>query len=341
MRVQILKDNLKRISNQKFMLDLLNRNIKRIIPQAKIIREIKIKTIKFNQIVKGKEQLTVKYITEYVDEENITQVKIMVGKAHRTGDREKTYYIRKYIWEKYFYKTKRYTTSRPLAYYPFLGLMLYEWVEGVTLLDLLNSKLSLSKEKELVKGAALFLRKLHRIKPSPSLLRRLELRDRNKKTLTPLTKRIKFEELLKTNRKMYQQTQEIIKTFDDWKKCYKFKPTIIHGDFQPGHILFNNNFIVIDWDASHINNPLIDLASFCFYLENNVRNLTAKRKKDLSTFFIKRYFNNRNYKRYMRIIKLNQIPFILNAVDYYSFLKNFKEVNKIVKRGWDILNKNL
>lgn len=332
---EIIKNNLEKISDEKFILNLFNENIKKIIPEAKTVKEIKIEIIKFNQVVKGREQLTVKYFLEFFDKKNILCKKTIIGKAHRTGDREKTFWIREYTWKQYFCHEKKHTVAKPLFYSFPLGLILYDWTDGQNLTYYLEKKSGLETKKNLVANAAFCLKKLHSIKPNHSIIEKLEKIQNKKKTISnKKAGTTKFEEIFKKDKAMFSQIQLIIKKFDAirTKNGNKLQSIIIHGDYQPNHVLLSgDNFVIIDWDNSRLDNPLVDLASFIFYL-SNVKNVSIIENAALAQHFIENYFGKKITSAEQEKIDLYQIPFILNNINYYSYHKNFKAVKKNLEK---------
>lgn len=131
------------------------------------------------------------------------------------------------------------------------GYALLEWIDGISLE---NKLISSEKEFQYGKYAAYELLKMHKV----NISNQINIYDRFTKLFSKKVKKVLELEIEKENiellRDFVMKHQSILKELKD--------NSIIHGDFHPGNIIFNNNkLIFIDMDVCTISHPWEDLTS--------------------------------------------------------------------------------
>lgn len=125
------------------------------------------------------------------------------------------------------------------------GYALLEWIDGISLE---NKLISSEKEFQYGKYAAYELLKMHKV----NISNQINIYDRFTKLFSKKVKKVLELEIEKENIELLRdfviKHQSILKELKD--------NSIIHGDFHPGNIIFNNNkLIFIDMDVCTISHP--------------------------------------------------------------------------------------
>lgn len=153
-------------------------------------------------------------------------------------------------------KTLHFGTLKNSAY------LTEEFINGLSLKELLNSGVSNEKRKEIWIKAGTALSQIHNI---------FKENDNNNSWLNEqiLTAEINLKSGILDDDEFLENTPEELLSFLKANKPAYDKKTLIHGDYRTKNLIFNKNMDlkIIDWGFVDIGNPLYDLAIIDYYFQ--------------------------------------------------------------------------
>jgi len=209
------------------------------------------------------------------------------------------------------------------------NILFYEEVPGRTLAEIIEKKEKRILSQSL-KKAALFLAKLHNLKPKTPFSKAFFPQSTGYKNVFQKIK-TSLPELKKEIPPL-----EILKFVD---KIWENQSVLIHNDLYPGNIIVDKTQLyVIDFDKAGRGPALIDLAaivaSFNFPKEIWQIKLSQRDRTKLQDIFIKTYCKSQHidFKKTKTQLKKFLAKIFLDQIRYY-FLLDYKNLPKMTKQN--------
>lgn len=247
--------DLNNLENQNFVVEFLNSRLLNYYPELKSakIKECKLDLKRF--LPEHPKSIVV--MVEIVIESNNGLIKKeIVIKGKENEDREKEFELINYFYNHGF-NNGNFQVSRPLEYFKKGNLLIYEG-RGISLRDVIVQRSSdeVARYCDLAGG---WLAKFHSL-PAPHFLSTQE-------TILANFLEVSFKKL--TNNTTGIDLDRIKKTSNELLFNLPKDDILVHGDFQPEHVLTDDDIILaVDFEKTFRGSSAADLASFLLQLNS-------------------------------------------------------------------------
>jgi len=311
--------------SRDFMFSFFKRRLYKYFPGARNLEKIEIDLVR-NFLGKFR-NLTIKY-SLYLDLGKTLEIKVLRGKCNAYHDNPRRYFkILSYL------KKKKVPCPKPIDYLPYLNLLLYEDIPGISFQEMLSEKEYLPILENIPKIAKT-LKILHEIKPSQDLI----LPKRDKRTINRENRHWLFLVKKCFPQKYQEFKNKLLKlnAYGEKTKIYDFDPknlSLIHGDFHLGNILKQKDKIfILDFSDSFFSDPFEDLGYFLVqtrsmfrhYDFRNYRKIYPKIEKE----FLKNYFGNNSSQKNFVSLYFWQARSLFQMTAIHTFVTPGKEAKR-------------
>ena len=190
--------------------------------------------------------------------------KHLIYSAHTDGSRLIAYTNMSLLCEHGF-NTTPFKMITPLAYLPEIQALIYEAVDGKTLLQYVQSGIPSSNLRHLTHLAALWIRKFHAFTPPPEVLERFPAFDMLE--VNPRIERV-LAKARSADALQAEKLQAFISTFQtvEASLAAEITPGLVYGDYHPENIITEDlrakDLTVIDFTDVTRGDQLRDIGSF-------------------------------------------------------------------------------
>lgn len=288
---------IEKLEDAEFMKDLFWKKRKQIDPRIKKIIDLSYKRIKFYQ-EKDFQHAVINYLLRFFDHVDWQQYLKIYASAHSDGSRARTFKIMQHIHSHGFGLREKYSSTKPLFYYPPLKSSFHQELMGENLIYVYKNHPGLLPAAAAEAGVC--LAKFHALPlPADPPLKRYPL---NNKQLDPskIIKRTK-DAFLAEKTFIQKAFQEIMIFFDSHP--HLFKNTVFsHGDFHLENIIIGAVFEmkpikikkvgIIDYTDVCYADRGLDLGSFMqklLFIADYKLKLSLKQKDELAGGFLRAY----------------------------------------------------
>jgi len=298
--------------NSKYILDLLNKNKKKIPSPynklAKIATSQKIRDYKFKGIK-----------TKLMQYEGITATgKTVKFYSHYSSEKTRKFLTQwlflDYLSQKGFLEPPL-LVPKPIIFIKKDNLFIREDVQGEAVLKHLKNN-EPQDLREILGLSAQWLLKLQKLKI------------KDKSIFTPVSdiEKEEFDHYLKVgcarfSAKSCNKIRKVLSVINKHTSSYNAKnksSTLIHGDFQPTNVIYTEglkHLTTIDFDWSGIGDPLSDVGNFIFQLEyHSSQHLTQTEILKYKKMFLDVYFKKEPTEQEERRINIYQAKFAIQRV---------------------------